>query len=147
MIRANIEPGSSSASSESMLRVVAMFSTHKSLFHCYHVMTLQVHDFFSFCFCFCLFVCLFVFSRCLSGHNSQETLDRHQEYCKSIGEPANVVMPKDPNLTFTDHQKMLATPYIIYADTEALIVPLQIPAGENTVRDSIHEVMGVFGLV
>ena len=34
-------------------------------------------------------------------------------------------MPDDPILTFVNHAKMMKAPYIVYADTEALITLLK----------------------
>ena len=83
--------------------------------------------------------------RCLSGHNSEEALKRHHEYCGST-DPVRVVMPEDPKLTFVNYHKQLKCPYIIYADTEALVKPFATTAAtlSNTTRDNVHEVSHVW---
>ena len=67
-------------------------------------------------------------------------LSRHMEYCQAA-EPARVVMPKkeEATLSFSNFNKMLKCPYVIYADTESLIKPLDKVQAGKTTRDSIHE--------
>lgn len=76
--------------------------------------------------------------RCLSGHNTEAALQSHLQYCESI-EPAVVVMPEDSVLKFQGHHKMLKCPYVIYADFESLIKPLEGDKRGSTTRDSQHE--------
>ena len=77
--------------------------------------------------------------RCLCSFNTEASLTKHTPECKRIadGEPARVVMPDDPILTFGNHAKMMKAPYIIYADTEALVTPVENDGGTTT-RDSKH---------
>ena len=86
--------------------------------------------------CVCIYPC-----RCLSGHASQENLDKHLEYCQAAP-AARVVMPEgeDVQLKFTNTKKMLKAPYVIYADTEALIKPCDDERRGNTTRQNVHEV-------
>ena len=83
--------------------------------------------------------------RCLSGHGSEDILARHMVYCKDH-KIVRAVLPKEgEKLRFSNHHKQLKCPYIIYADCEALIEPLEQPiqAGNNTIRDSRHHVCSV----
>ena len=77
--------------------------------------------------------------RCLCSFNTEASLAKHTPECKRIadGEPARVVMPDDPTLTFGNHAKMMKAPYIIYADTEALVTPVENDGGTTT-RDARH---------
>ena len=77
--------------------------------------------------------------RCLCSFNTEASLSKHVPECKRVasGEPARVVMPNDSALKFVNHAKMLKAPYIIYADTEALVTPLAHDGG-NTTRDARH---------
>ena len=77
--------------------------------------------------------------RCLCSFNTEASLSKHVPECKRVasGEPARVVMPNDSTLKFVNHAKMLKAPYIIYADTEALVTPLAHDGG-NTTRDARH---------
>ena len=88
------------------------------------------------CVCALLFVCADV-----SPHSPLRShLSRHMEYCQAA-EPARVVMPKkeEATLSFSNFHKMLKCPYVIYADTESLIKPLDKVQAGKTTRDSIHE--------
>ena len=77
--------------------------------------------------------------RCLCSFKTEASLTKHTPECKRIadGEPARVVMPDDPILTFVNHAKMMKAPYIVYADTEALITLVEND-GRNTTRDAKH---------
>ena len=60
-------------------------------------------------------------------------------YCRREGE----------KLRFSNHHNQLKCPYIIYADCEAQIGPLEQPiqAGNNTIRDSQNQVCSVAYIV
>ena len=77
--------------------------------------------------------------RCLFSFNSEESLSKHTPECKrvSAGEPARVSMPTDPSLKFVNHAKMMKAPFLIYADSEAIVTPHENDGG-NTTRDSKH---------
>ena len=87
--------------------------------------------------------------RCLSGHGSEDILARHMVYCKDH-KIARAILPKEGDkLRFSNHHNQLKRPYIICADCEALIEPLEQPiqAGNNTIRDSQHQVCSVAYIV
>ena len=80
--------------------------------------------------------------QCLTGHHTLEQLNNHLIYCNDH-DAAAAVMPKaGDTVTFTNHQNLLKSPYIVYADCESLIRPLDEPmqCGENTTRESEHVV-------
>ena len=54
-------------------------------------------------------------------------------------------MPADKNLSYSDHQKQLQVPYVIYADFEALITKESKISG-GTEKKGLHEVCS-FGYV
>ena len=64
--------------------------------------------------------------RCLNPFPKEESLKTHNEYCKT-NDCIILKMPtKDNNkLSFKNHWKTERVPFIIYADTEALIKPIQ----------------------
>ena len=78
--------------------------------------------------------------RCLSGHNSEANLERHLLYCNDH-DVAKIVMPTPGStLRFINFQKKMKCPYIIYADCESIIKPLESPAlhGQHTTRETEH---------
>ncbi|XP_065178129.1 uncharacterized protein LOC135808825 [Sycon ciliatum] len=95
----------------------------------------------------------FFCTRCLQPHNTEKSLSNHQEYCDNVtGLSAHMVLPEpdedgnQPTLKFINHHKMLQCPYVIYADTEALIKKIDGVKSQQTSRDSQHVPCG-FGYV
>ncbi|XP_065181873.1 uncharacterized protein LOC135812433 isoform X2 [Sycon ciliatum] len=69
--------------------------------------------------------------RCLPSHNSVETLERHQRYCKDV-KFAAVEMPEPgEKLMFKDIVKVMKMPYVIYAGTECLVKPCSAQHGHE----------------
>ena len=63
--------------------------------------------------------------RCLNPFPSEQSLNKHLEYC-SNHEGVKINMPdKGRMLFFNNHSKSERVPFIIYADTESLIKPIQ----------------------
>ena len=63
--------------------------------------------------------------RCLNPFWSHESLEKHWEYCKNH-EAVKINMPeKGTILKFKHHERSEKLPFIIYADTEALIKEMQ----------------------
>ena len=63
--------------------------------------------------------------RCLNPFPKEESLKRHEEYCKT-NECIKLNMPeKGSTISFKNHWKTEMVPFIIYADTEALLKPIQ----------------------
>jgi hypothetical protein len=64
--------------------------------------------------------------RCLTPHSTAGLLEKHLEGCKGVdGTPTRVGMPEEGKNTptFTNHQKQLPTPYVIYADANRGAAP------------------------
>ena len=63
--------------------------------------------------------------RCLNPFWSHKSLEKHQEYCRNH-EAVKIDMPeKGTILRFKHHERSEKLPFIIYADTEALIKEMQ----------------------
>ena len=63
--------------------------------------------------------------RCLNPFWSHKSLEKHQEYCRNH-EAVKINMPeKGTTLRFKHHERSEKLPFIIYADTEALIKEMQ----------------------
>ncbi|XP_065198654.1 uncharacterized protein LOC135830317 [Sycon ciliatum] len=77
--------------------------------------------------------------RCLSAHKTADSLQHHSERCQ-VMKPVPVVMPtaKDRILKYTNLKHRMVAPYIIYADTEAIIEPMEEQHGSSTVRTARH---------
>ena len=88
------------------------------------------------------FFCL----RCISPHSSKRTLADHMIYCKGVdAPPCHAVYPEmkedgsPPSIKFKNIQHMMKAPYVIYADTESIIQPVDSPnTDSNTVQTSEH---------
>jgi hypothetical protein len=71
--------------------------------------------------------------RCLHVFTTPELLKSHKLDCLGIGEkPQRTEMPEEGEsiLRFTSHHKQMRVPYVIYADFEALNVPVEGCAGD-----------------
>ena len=63
--------------------------------------------------------------RCLNSFWCHKSLEKHWEYCRNQ-EAVKINMPeKGTMLRFKHHERLEKVPFVIYADTEALIKPLQ----------------------
>ena len=63
--------------------------------------------------------------RCFNSFKTKESLDKHKEYCNT-NECVKINMPKKgAMLKFKNYCNFEKVPFIIYADTEALIKPIQ----------------------
>ena len=88
------------------------------------------------------FFCL----RCISPHWTKQTLADHLVYCKGVDTPpSHAVYPEksedgtNPTIKFEKTQHMMKAPYVIYADTESIIRPVDSPnTDSNTVQTSEH---------
>ena len=64
---------------------------------------------------------------CLQGFKTQTTLDKHTPYCSTHG-PQKVELPvagQNDTLEFSDFEKELKVPFVIYADFKCLNVKVQ----------------------
>ena len=62
---------------------------------------------------------------CLNGFKTEESRDNHQEYCVS-NESVSIEMPeKDPIVTYSNGQHQFKVPFVMYADFESILEPIQ----------------------
>ena len=62
---------------------------------------------------------------CLNPFQSQESLNKHQEYC-SKHEPVKIKMPEEGTmLKFKNYHRSEKVPFVVYADFECFIKPIQ----------------------
>ena len=88
----------------------------------------------------------FFCTRCITPHCSERTLKEHQIYCRGVDTPpCHAVFPEksedgtNPTIKFKNIQHMMKAPYVVYADTEAIIKPTTSPnTDSNTVHTSTH---------
>ena len=60
---------------------------------------------------------------CLQGFHSEESRDKHYEYCKD-NEAVRIEMPKKGSFVeFHDGQNQIKAPFVMYADFEAILKP------------------------
>ena len=84
--------------------------------------------------------------RCISPHSSERTLADHMIYCRGVDTPpCHAVFPEksedgtNPTIEFKNIQNMMKAPYVVYADTESIIKPVDSPNTDtNTVHTSTH---------
>ena len=81
--------------------------------------------------------------RCLNPFWCQEALSKHQEYCNGF-ESVKIELPEEGTmLKFKEYFRAEKVPFIIYADTEALIKPIQScepdPKNSYTKKYQKHE--------
>ena len=80
---------------------------------------------------------------CLNGFTSQKTLDEHVSWCREMGKQKTTMPnPDEAHLKFTEIQKQLTAPFIIYADCESFLEPVDtcLPDGSSTVTTQTHTV-------
>ena len=61
---------------------------------------------------------------CLTRFTRAEVLENHKKYCNGVnGRPTRIEMPEEGKntLSFQNHHKQMKMPYVIYADSEALV--------------------------
>ena len=62
--------------------------------------------------------------KCLHGFYSKSTFEKHIALCKQITEKTTLyTMPKEKELNFKDYGKTMTPAFVIYADTEAILIP------------------------
>ena len=62
---------------------------------------------------------------CLNGFNTEKSRDEHYEYCSS-NESVKIEMPdKDPIVRYSNGQHQFKVPFIMYADFESILEPIQ----------------------
>ena len=88
-------------------------------------------------------------TRCLQGYTTEGLLEKHRTLCRGTAyRPTRIDMPeKGKNiLQFTNYQKQMKAPFVIYADSESILekIPTCIPEpGESsTTQTEIHKPCG-----
>ena len=81
--------------------------------------------------------------RCLNPFWCQEALDKHKEYCNEY-EAVKIELPKKGTmLEFKNYQRLEKVPFLVYADFESFIKPLDTcdlnPEGSYTKQYQKHE--------
>ena len=65
---------------------------------------------------------------CLQGFHSEESRDKHYEYCKD-NEAVKIEMPKPGSfMEFHDGQNQFKVLFVMYADFEAILRPVEGPS-------------------
>ena len=92
---------------------------------------------------------MFYCERCLIGFTRNDLLEDHLIDCRGINERAvRIQMPTENNksIKFVNHKNQLKAPWVIYADFESIIRPIEgpVPSTEEsfTHKSSIHESCG-----
>ena len=81
----------------------------------------------------------------MTGYSREEMLVNHTIECRGCDErPVHIAMPeKGKNiLKFTNYNKQMKAPYIIYADFEAITTKIEEHVGDHTERTQLHEACG-----
>ncbi|XP_065642809.1 uncharacterized protein LOC136074419 [Hydra vulgaris] len=58
---------------------------------------------------------------CLLGFNSEESLSNHKSYCETRDSVRIELPPPNSTMQFTNHNKSMRVPFIVYADFESFI--------------------------
>jgi hypothetical protein len=82
-------------------------------------------------------------SYCLHGYIKERLLEEHIPYCQTHG-PQKIELPNDDDkwLYYKDIRKQLKVPYVIYADFESLLIPIEgcenDPEISSTIKTTKH---------
>ena len=68
-----------------------------------------------------LYECTYCCKKCLQGYSTKELLATFAEDCCHR---QRTMFPKDPRCRFTNIQKQLPAPFVVYADFESLLKPV-----------------------
>ena len=85
----------------------------------------------------------FICDNCLNPFPTEESLNKHKEYCET-NECIKISMPKKGSvLKFKNYRNSEMVPYVIYADMESLLEPIQScgpnPGGSYTEKFQKHK--------
>ena len=65
--------------------------------------------------------CLHYCHSCLTAHRSLKTLHQHMSLC--TGDKQRLLPPKQPSIKFQNYSHIFPKPFVIYYDTESMLVP------------------------
>ena len=79
-------------------------------------------------------------TNCLHGFSKKSLLDNHIELCKEHN-PLTIQMPKgeDTKMKFKEYDKMLKVPYVVYADFECILKPMNNCSGNVSSQNKKNE--------
>src|SRR5271165_1699195 len=76
---------------------------------------------------------------CIQFFSSQEILERHKPNCMLVNGKQAVDLPKEGSkVKFNKLQRLVPVPFVIYADLEALLIPIQNCAPDNSASYTLH---------
>ena len=84
---------------------------------------------------------------CLQSFTNEKTLENHLEYCKNFKCGKTFYPKKGETLKFKNYEKMHDVPFIIYADFESILKPVDNKKGANTKQFQKHEPSGYCYLI
>lgn len=85
----------------------------------------------------------YYYCHCLHGFTQERLLTDHQPYCQTHG-PQKIELPKEENkwLYYKDIRKQVKVPYVIYADFESMLIPIEgcenDPKMSSTIKTTKH---------
>ena len=76
---------------------------------------------------------------CLNGFHSADSCDNHYEFCKD-SESVKIVMPEEGSkLSFIEGQNQFKAPFMMYADFESVLRPIEHDVKEDNDSKSYTE--------
>ena len=85
----------------------------------------------------------YICSRCLNAFGSPKTLQTHIEYCQNHDHQHHVYPNKNNDtLYFKQYQKLHKIPFVVYADFESFIEPINNKIGKGTTQYQKHTPRG-----
>ena len=89
-------------------------------------------------------------TRCLQGYTTEGLLEKHRTLCRgAASRPTRIDMPKKGKniLQFTNYQKQMKAPFVIYADSESILAFLHLFFPDLVLQSSPGAVCDPFGIV
>ena len=90
---------------------------------------------------------IYICNYCLQHFNKEEILKDHLEYCRKFKCGKTVFLKKGEILKFKNYQKMHDVPFIIFADFECYLKPINNKIGNHTKQFQKHEPSGYCYLI
>src|SRR6266853_3774324 len=84
--------------------------------------------------------------KCFKSFYHQDHFDRHVD-CQGDASVQHEIMPSPPTLKFTDFDKVVSAPYVMYADIESIIVKLNCDKIENTQKTHQHKPIAIGNMI
>ena len=90
---------------------------------------------------------MYICDYCLQYFKHEKTLEGHLEYCKKFKSGKTVYPKKGETLEFKNYERMHNVPFVIYADFESMLKPVDNKIGDNTKQFQKHELSGYCYLI